>query len=151
MYLVKELWTMYNNLVTTLEPTLSIFPPISSISTHVSPIVTTPIQLSSPSISSLPIPSFHMSIPPASFHTSQPLCNIIPFTYPNPSMLVPSVPPRVPSIPANSYALHSVLNVSMSPISSKNSTIISLAQTISSLQWQLSSFTQFKFSVLTMC
>ena len=48
--------------------------------------------------------------------------------------MAPNVPPVAPSIPANFYTLASVSNVSLPPISSIDSTIISIAQIIYSLQ-----------------
>lgn len=75
-----------------------------------------------------------MSVPPTSFPISQPSYNSVPYTYPNPLTMVPNVPPTTSSIPANFYPLPSVSNVSLPPISSIDSTIISIDKIISSLQ-----------------
>ena len=57
--------------------------------------------------------------------------------------MVPNVPPIAP------YTLPRVSNVSLPPISSIDSIIISIAQIISSFQQQLYSLTQSNFNVLT--
>lgn len=121
---------------------------ISTISTYVPPIVTTYISISNP-LSGLPIPSLPRSVSHVSLSASWPSYNSVPFTYPNPSIVVPSVQLVYSSIPANSYTFPSVSNTLVPFFPSNDSTILSLAQTMSSLQQQLASFTQSKFNVPT--
>lgn len=89
------------------------------------------------------IPSLPMIVPLVSLPTSQPSYHSVPFTYSNPlPTMVPSIPPIVSSIPTTSNNFPSVSNVSMPPIASNYSTIISLDQTVSSLQQKLAFLTQ---------
>ena len=79
------------------------------------------------------VPSISMSVTHVSLPTSQPSYHNVPFTYSNPlPPIVPSVPLVVSSILETSYTLPSVSNVCFPPISSNDSTIINLAQTMSS-------------------
>ena len=90
-----------------------------------------------------------MNVLPTSFPISQPSYNSVPYTYPNSPTMVPNVPPIAPSILANFYTFPSVSNVSLPPISSIDSTIISIAQIVSSLQQKIASLSQSKFNVPT--
>ena len=135
--------------ITSVEPTLSLSKPISSIPSYVASIVTTYIQPFNPPISSLTIYSLPLSVPPTSFPISQPSYNSIAFTYPNPPSIVPKVPTIASSILANFYTIPSVSSVSFPPISSIDSIVVSISQIVSSLQKILSSVTQSKFNVTT--
>ena len=91
-----------------------------------------------------------MSVPSVSLPTSQPSYHNVPFTYNNPlPTIVLSVPLVVSSIPKTSYTFPSVSNVASYSLSSNDSKIIILAQTVSSLQQQLASLTQNKFRIPT--
>lgn len=110
--------------------------------------MTTSIQASN-LLSSFLIVSFPMSVLPIILPTSHPSYNSVPFTYLNPTTMLPRVSLVVPSILANLYTLPSVSNVPMPHVPSNDSTILSLSQSVSSLQQQLASFTQSKFKVPT--
>ena len=127
--------------ITSVEPMLSVSKPISIIPSYVAPIWTTYIQQFNPPISSLTISSLPMSVPPTSFPITQPSYNSVPCTYPSPPTMVPNVPTIAPFILANFYTLPSVSNVSLPPISSIDSTIISIVLFFSSLKQQLASLT----------
>ena len=109
-----------NPLATSVEP---FYVPFPSFPTY------------TPSLMTTMVPSTPMSVPLVSLPTSQPSYHNVPFTYSIPMpTIVSSVPLLVSSIPVASYTLSIVSSVAIPPISSHVSTIISLAQTMASLQ-----------------
>ena len=117
---------------------LGLFPPITSVEPSSIPLPSVPTY--TPSFVTMTVPSIPMSVPLMSLPNSQHSYHHVPSTYSTPMpTIVPSVPPVVSSILATSYTLHGVSNVSIPPISSHDSTIISLAQNVSSLQQKVDS------------